>query len=170
MEKPNELGIIGEIPDDPRVEKALADVAEGAEKVTAENIVPRPGPAGLEKYGLKFRPQNLMQMALMSKMTGAGAVAAGDLPWVWLFACCAPLEMVYEVAEDGRKRGPAVLMARVHEWYNSTGIPPETTQQILDDHAESFRLAEALGRKMGMMADQAEGPAMVGKKNGPPGS
>ena len=162
----NNLGIFGEIPDDPRVKAAMDAATEGAEKLTADNVVPRPPPAGLAKYGLTFRPQNLMFMSVMAKITGAGVNDPRDIPWAWLFASCAPLETVYEVAEIGRQRGPAVLMARVHEWYNSLGLPPETSQQIFDDHAESFKLAEALGSKLGMRAEETAGP----KKNGPPGS
>lgn len=150
MSKP--IRLVGEIPeDDPRVQAAMAAVENdnGSEADAAEALIP--AFVGFERYGLKLRPQSLMQSALVARIQALGELDALYQPWILLFLLAADLKLVYSSIDKAKKAGPdaiAQLMADIHQWFNDSGIPTETTQEVIDAAAESFQLAARLAPKV----------------------
>lgn len=159
----NPIGVVGEIPDDPRVQEAL-DKVEGKniEALAAAAVMDAP-PLLLTKYGVTMRPQNLMQGVLISRIMTLGDVDEQYQPWIWLWSLCAPLKSVYESIEKAKNDGLSSLMADVHSWFTGCGIPNEVTKDLMDAVGQTFMLASQLAPK----ADNTDQGGI--KKNAIPG-
>jgi len=150
---PNPIpGLIGELPDDPRVKEALEKVeGKNLEVVAADALLTSnsPAPRILEDYGIKMRPQNLMHGVMISRIMALGTVDEYYQPWIWLWSLCAPLREIYLAIDKAKIEGIPALMEEVHEWFNKSKLPQDITKEVMDMVARTFLLASKLAPQPG---------------------
>lgn len=138
------LKLIGDLPDDPRISEALQKLEASGDCGMTEAVT-QPPVRGLEKYGIKLRPAGLMQSAMLARiMKKKGDVASEFQPFIYIFTLAAPIAKVWESLDILDKYGFAGFMANVHEWFDGSGIPVEVSSEVVKAITETFEISSKL--------------------------